>query len=65
MRAARARSDAGPARLGMVIGKKHARRASDRNRLRRMLRERFRRMTLPAVDVIVLARPIFPKRSFC
>ncbi|MEE4298287.1 MAG: ribonuclease P protein component [Pseudomonadales bacterium] len=48
--------DAGPARLGMVVGKRHARRAVDRNRLRRILREHFRRTSLAGLDVVVLAR---------
>ena len=52
-----ARRGDGRARLGLVIGKRHARRAVDRNRLRRALREGFRRRELPAVDVIVMARP--------
>lgn len=47
---------AGPARLGMVVGKRHARRAVDRNLLRRILRDHFRRAPLAGVDVIVLAR---------
>ena len=45
------------ARLGLVIGKKHARRAVDRNRLRRILREQFRLSLLPCCDIIVMARP--------
>jgi ribonuclease P protein component len=51
------RRGGGPARLGLVIGKRHARRAVDRNLVRRVLRERFRTTPLEAVDVIVLARP--------
>jgi ribonuclease P protein component len=50
------RRAAGPARLGLVIGKRHARRAVDRNLLRRILREHFRTTPLDAIDVIVLAR---------
>lgn len=43
------------ARLGLVIGKKLLKRAVDRNRLKRILRERFRqrRFGLPAFDLIV------------
>lgn len=48
--------EAGPARLGLVIGKRHARRAVDRNRMRRILREHFRSMPLTGIDVVVLAR---------
>jgi ribonuclease P protein component len=49
------------ARLGMVIGKKLLRRAVDRNRVKRCIREcfRLRRADLPACDLIVrlIARP--------
>lgn len=49
------------ARLGMVIGKKLLRRAVDRNRVKRCIRECFRlqRPALPACDLIVrlVARP--------
>lgn len=43
------------ARLGLVIGKKLLKRAVDRNRLKRILRERFRqrRIGLPAFDLVV------------
>ena len=51
------RRSSGCARLGLVIGKRHARRAVDRNRLRRILREHFRTTPLEAVDIVVLARP--------
>lgn len=46
------------ARLGLAIGKKAARRAVDRNRLKRQVREAFRRRRteLGAVDVVVTAR---------
>jgi len=44
-------------RIGMVVGKRNAKRAVDRNRIRRRIRESFRVRELPAaVDVIVLAR---------
>lgn len=45
-------------RLGLVVGKKHARRACDRNRIKRMARETFRlaQHQLPPLDAIVLAR---------
>lgn len=48
----------GSARLGLAISKKHARRARDRNRLKRIAREAFRlqRQALPPVDIIVLSR---------
>jgi ribonuclease P protein component len=48
------------ARLGLVIAKKHVRRATERNRIKRITRESFR-LQLPAgadsrLDIIVLAR---------
>ncbi|HUH37238.1 MAG TPA: ribonuclease P protein component [Spongiibacteraceae bacterium] len=51
-------SDRPAARLGLVIGRKHARRAVDRNRVKRISREQFRHVaaTLPPVDIIVLGR---------
>jgi ribonuclease P protein component len=47
-------------RLGMAIAKKCAKRAVDRNRIKRITRESFRlnSSTLPAVDIIVMCRPI-------
>ena len=52
-----ARTNAGSdtPRLGMVIAKRFANRAVDRNRVKRRIRESFRahRSTLPACDVIV------------
>ncbi len=46
----------GYARLGLAISKKVVAKAHDRNKLKRLIRESFRVRTLPAVDVIVLAR---------
>lgn len=53
------RGEASGARLGMAISKRNVPRAVDRNRIKRMNREAFRqrRITLPPLDVIVLARP--------
>lgn len=47
------------ARLGLAIAKRVARRAVDRNRIRRVARETFRqrRHTLRPVDFVVLAKP--------
>ena len=43
------------ARLGLVVGKKLLKRAVDRNRLKRIVRDQFRqqRQRLPACDLIV------------
>jgi ribonuclease P protein component len=51
-------NDQGVARLGLVIPKKHVRKASQRNQIKRMVRETFRKEQhkLPAIDAIVLAR---------
>lgn len=50
------------ARLGLVVGKKLLKRAVDRNRVKRVIREQFRRARpqLPPVDLIVrlAARPV-------
>lgn len=47
------------ARLGLAISKKHAKRAVDRNRIKRLVRESFRltRHNLPAIDLVVMAKP--------
>ena len=46
------------ARLGLAISKRVSKRAVDRNRLKRLVRESFRRIRheLPHVDVLVMAR---------
>ncbi len=43
------------ARLGLVVGKKAVSQASDRNRIKRVIRDRFRRVRteLPAADLVV------------
>jgi ribonuclease P protein component len=46
------------ARLGLAISKKCARRAIDRNRIKRLFRESFRlnQHTLPCVDIIAMCK---------
>ncbi len=48
----------GQPRLGLVVARRHLRRAVDRNRVKRMVRESFRhsRASLPARDIVVMAR---------
>jgi ribonuclease P protein component len=48
----------GHCRLGLVIAKKKVRRAVDRNRIKRLIRDHFRlcQDQLPAVDIVFLAR---------
>lgn len=47
------------ARLGLAVSRRVSARAVDRNRIRRQIRESFRlnRARLPALDLIVVARP--------
>ncbi len=51
-------NELGQARLGLAISKRVAKRAVERNRIKRLVRESFRRVRhrLPAVDVMVMAR---------
>ncbi|TDT44073.1 ribonuclease P protein component [Halospina denitrificans] len=46
-------------RLGIIVARKHLKRAVDRNRIKRLVRESFRHRQndIPSLDVIVLARP--------
>lgn len=50
-------STAGHARLGLAVSRKVSKRAVERNRIKRIVRESFRhgRVALPAVDVLVIA----------
>ncbi len=53
----------GRARLGLVVGKKKLRRAVDRNRVRRIVRESFRRWRpcLPPLDIVFIASPMIAR----
>jgi ribonuclease P protein component len=53
-------NDTGMARLGLAISKRVSKRAVDRNRLKRLARESFRRAlpSLPPVDILVTARTV-------
>jgi ribonuclease P protein component len=50
-----ARRETGAARLGMLVSRKHAARAVERNRIKRCIREAFRleQESLGALDVLV------------
>jgi ribonuclease P protein component len=50
------------ARLGLAIAKKHVKHATQRNRIRRIVRESFRRhrSTLAGLDLVVLAQSATP-----
>ena len=54
-----ARRDHGPPRLGILVSRRHAKRATDRNALKRCIREAFRleQRHLGAIDVLV--RPAY------
>lgn len=49
----------GHARVGVTISKKRAKKAVDRNRIKRKIRETFRltQHQLPSFDIIVIAKP--------
>lgn len=51
-------NDLGHARLGLTVAKKHVKRAHERNRIKRLVRESFRlnQHELPAVDFVVIAK---------
>ena len=55
----RCRLQDGAARLGLVIAKRQIRRAHERNRIKRLVRESFRQLPArerAALDIIVIAR---------
>jgi len=49
----------GPARLGLAISKKHCRKATSRNTLKRIVRESFRQhqAELQGLDIVVINQP--------
>lgn len=51
-------NELGHPRMGLAISKRVSKRAVDRNRIKRLVRESFRRarLDLPAVDLMVMAR---------
>ena len=59
------RDESRPARLGLAIAKKRARRAVDRNRLKRVTRESFRhqQQTLTGLQIVVMNRDPATKAS--
>ena len=55
----RSRLQGEPARLGLVVAKRQIRRAHERNRIKRLVRESFRHLPArerAALDIIVIAR---------
>jgi ribonuclease P protein component len=44
------------ARLGLTVSRRVAKRAVDRNRLKRLARETFRMLDLPSLDFVVIAK---------
>ena len=54
-----ARPGTGTARLGLAISKKHCRKATGRNRLKRIIRESFRlhQLELHGLDIVVMNQP--------
>jgi len=53
------RPNAAAARLGMAVSRRVSKKAVERNRIRRQIREQFRlhQPSLPLADVLVIARP--------
>lgn len=59
-------NEAGTARLGLIVSKKTAKLAVQRNYMRRVLRELFRlnRHRLPVVDLVIQVQKTFEKPDF-
>jgi len=59
------KNNLGLARLGLAVAKKHARLAVQRNRIKRIIRESFRKQqkAMPAVDIVVMIRPAVVKTN--
>jgi ribonuclease P protein component len=55
----------GHPRLGLAIAKKHLKLASQRNRLKRIIRESFRQnqSAFSSIDIVVLSRPGVAQRD--
>jgi ribonuclease P protein component len=53
------RNETSTGRLGLAISKKHCRRATERNRIKRIIRESFRQQQalLSGLDVVVINQP--------
>ena len=52
-------NDDGPARIGLAISKKHCRKATARNKIKRIVRESFRQhqAMLSGLDIVVINKP--------
>ena len=55
----------GHPRLGIIVAKKNTRRAVDRNRLKRIIREQFRTSLSANIDMVVLSRSGLDKLEAC
>ena len=50
-------------RLGMVVAKRNTAKATSRNRLKRLIRETFRKVSPASLDIVVLTRSGINKKS--